>query len=94
MFTTWLQARTPERMLGRMMSLLTFASVGLIPISIALSGALIKMNANALFLGAGALLVLTVIISARNPEARTMGEGLPTENTIPANNSMRDMLHG
>ena len=94
MFTTWLQVRTPERMLGRMMSLLTFASVGLIPISTALSGALIEANTSALFLGAGSLLLLTVGIAALTPEARTMGVGLPTEITDNDSKSVWDLLHG
>ncbi len=94
MFTTWLQGRTPQRMLGRMMSLLTFSSVGLVPISTALSGALIGLNATVLFVGAGALLVLTVVIAAHNPEARTMGVGLPVENQTPAKKSLWEQLHG
>lgn len=94
MFTTWLQVRTPERMLGRMMSLLTFASVGLIPISTALSGALIEANATALFLGAGSLLLLTVGIAARTSEARTMGVGLSTEISDDDGKSVWDLLHG
>jgi hypothetical protein len=81
-------------MLGRMMSLLTFSSVGLVPISTALSGALIELDATALFVGAGALLVLTVVIAAHNPEARTMGVGLPTESKTPAKKSLWEQLHG
>ncbi len=93
MFTTWLQDRTPQRMLGRMMSLLTFASVGLIPISTALSGALIGLNATALFVGAGAFLVLTIAIAAHNPEARTMGMGLPEERQTTAKKSLLGQFH-
>ena len=37
-FFTWIQARTPQRIMGRMMSLIIFASVGLVPVSQALSG--------------------------------------------------------
>ena len=39
------------------------------------NGHLIELNATALFVGAGALLVLAVVIAAHNPEARTMGVG-------------------
>ncbi len=94
MFTTWLQNRTPLRMLGRMMSLLTFASVGLIPISTALSGALIELNSTGLFVGAGALMVLTVAIAAHNPETRSMGVGLKTENQPLAKKSLWEQYHG
>ena len=44
MFTTWLQARTPQKVMGRVMSLLMIASIGLSPISNAVSGALIKLS--------------------------------------------------
>ena len=37
-FFTWVQARTPQRLMGRMMSLIIFASVGLVPVSQALVG--------------------------------------------------------
>jgi len=94
MFTTWLQERTPQRILGRMMSLLTFSSVGLVPISTALSGALIGLSATALFVGAGALLLLTVVIAAHSPEARTMGVGLPEEEQTAAKKSLWEQLHG
>lgn len=93
MFTTWLQDRTPQRMLGRMMSLLTFAAIGLIPISTALSGVLIELNTTGLFVGAGALLVLTVIIAAHNPEVRTMGVGLPVENQTRVKKSLWGQFH-
>ncbi|MGB0385483.1 MAG: MFS transporter [Ardenticatenaceae bacterium] len=73
LFVTWLQARTPQAMQGRMMSLLLFASLGLVPISMALSGALIEMNANALFVGAGSLLTLTMLYFASNPAVQGMG---------------------
>lgn len=39
---TFLQRQTPKEMLGRMMSLIMLANVGLLPISQALSGALIN----------------------------------------------------
>ena len=42
LFVTWVQARTPPEMLGRMMGLLMFAAVGLIPVSNAVAGALIQ----------------------------------------------------
>lgn len=73
LIVTWLQTRTPPMMLGRMMSLLMFASIGLAPISMALSGAVLKINMNALFMGAGMLLIAVVIWSAFNSTVRTIG---------------------
>ncbi|MEJ2750987.1 MAG: hypothetical protein P8183_24225, partial [Anaerolineae bacterium] len=41
---TSIQSRTPKTMLGRIMSLLTLSSIGLVPVSQALSGAVIALN--------------------------------------------------
>jgi MFS family permease len=81
LFITWLQRRTEEAMLGRMMSLLMLASVGLQPISSFLTGALIGFNAQALFMAAGGLMVLLVFFFMLNPAVRAMEEtpaGAPT----------------
>lgn len=37
-FTTWLQMRVERAMLGRVMSVLMFSAVGLVPVSYAISG--------------------------------------------------------
>ena len=73
LFITWLQSRTPQHMLGRIMSLLMFASVGLLPLSMAAAGALIKIHATGLLVVAGSLLVVMVIAAAFNPAMRQMG---------------------
>jgi hypothetical protein len=39
---TWMQTNTPKDMLGRMMSMVMLAGNGLVPISQAISGAVIK----------------------------------------------------
>ena len=72
-FITWLQRRTPPQMLGRVMSLLMFASVGLQPVSMTLGGALVDLNATALFVGAGVLLTALVLAMGANPALRGMG---------------------
>ena len=72
LFITWLQQRTPDTMLGRVMSLLMFASLGLSPLSNALAGALIEWNATALFIGAGIALTLVCLLASLNPQTRNM----------------------
>ncbi len=80
MFITWLQLRTPEAMLGRMMSLLMFASVGLAPVATAVTGALLDLNLTGVFLGAGILLMGIVLIALTNPTVRAMSsEPVPLE---------------
>jgi len=54
----WLQARTPEAMRGRVMSLLLLGAISLAPISLAISGAIIDFGAASLmFTVAGAIVV-------------------------------------
>jgi hypothetical protein len=66
-FITFLQRRAPEEMLGRLMSLVMFASVGLIPISQAISGMLIKFNFTVLFVSAGILMIVLAVWTAMSP---------------------------
>lgn len=49
-----------------------FASVGLVPLSMAVAGALIQVNAPWLLVGSGMLLVATVALSMSNPALRSM----------------------
>lgn len=71
-FTTWLQERAPETMLGRVMSLLMFASTGLLPISTAASGALLDLNMAWVFGAAGVTMTALVLLSMLNPTVRSM----------------------
>lgn len=71
---TWMQTRTPKVMLGRMMSLLVFASNGLWPVSQAISGAISKWNLNLLFTLAGALVLLVTVWMASQPGFRIFSE--------------------
>ncbi len=72
-YNTWLQIRTPNVLLGRVLSTMIFASLGLVPISQALCGALIKLNMTGLFLGAGLCLTIVNFLVALRPEMRAMG---------------------
>jgi MFS family permease len=72
-FVSWLQRRTPRAMLGRIMSLVMFSAVGLVPVSAALSGALLSLDLTALFAGAGILLIVASVLGAMHPAIRAMG---------------------
>jgi MFS family permease len=74
LFITWLQRRTDEAMLGRMMSLLMFASVGLQPISYLITGAFIDLNPAGLFVISGGLMVIIILLFMLNPAVRAMEE--------------------
>lgn len=70
--TTWLQTRTPQRMLGRVMSLLMIASIGLSPFSNAVSGALIKLSLDWVFVGAGAMMTVLAVVAGLRREIAGM----------------------
>lgn len=73
---TWMQTNTPKDMLGRMMSMVMLAGNGLVPISQAISGAVIKWNLEALFVSAGALVVLVSLWAATQPDLKTFSESM------------------
>ncbi|MEW6225805.1 MAG: MFS transporter [Chloroflexota bacterium] len=60
---SWLQARVELDMLGRVMSLAMLMGFGITPLSIGLAGALIDADATALFVGAGGLVLATVVLA-------------------------------
>lgn len=71
-FFTWLQSRTPQMMLGRIMGLLMFVSIGLAPVSMTIAGVLMALHATLLFVVCGTLLALIVGLSTLNPAVRSM----------------------
>ncbi len=73
---TWIQTRTPQEMLGRIMALLMFSSTGLAPISQAISGILSKWSLTMLFAIPGALILLLTIWMASHPDLKGFSESL------------------
>jgi predicted MFS family arabinose efflux permease len=67
---TWLQQKVAPEMTGRVMSLVMFAAVGLNPISTALAGALIGLNATVLLVCAGLLMTTFTLSAAFSPAVR------------------------
>ena len=64
LFMSWLQQRVPTALLGRTMSLLIFASIGLLPV---------KLDISAMFLGAGFLICVVVARAWLVPAVRDFG---------------------
>jgi MFS family permease len=71
---TRVQQSTPRDMLGRVMSMMMLASMGLIPLSQAISGTVAAWNLTALFALAGGLLVVVAIWMAFNPSLKTLSD--------------------
>ena len=64
----WFQQRIDRAMLGRVMSVLMFASLGLMPLSLAAAGVAIQWSLQGMFISAGALvLVVTCIAALQRP---------------------------
>ena len=69
---TWIQQRTPREMLGRIMGMLMLATIGLVPLSQALSGAVIRWNLTGLFVLGGGLVLLTALWVAFQPAFKAL----------------------
>jgi MFS family permease len=72
-FFTWLQKHIPQELMGRVMSLLIFSSVGLTPVSNALAGAILEVDLNVLFMGGGLLMAALSVFAISLPAVRQMG---------------------
>ncbi|MGE5361337.1 MAG: hypothetical protein ACM3NQ_20155 [Bacteroidales bacterium] len=68
--TAWMQERVDVAYLGRVMSLLMFAAVGLMPLSLFVSGVVSQSHVGALFVAAGVLVVLTGVASLMSKATR------------------------
>lgn len=79
---TWLQMRIPPAMLGRMMSLIMFSSIGLAPVATAVAGAIIKIDLPGLFIGSGTLLLLVILFATINPAVRAMPPNPTSEDAV------------
>jgi MFS family permease len=69
-FSSWMQMRVERALLGRVMSVLMFAAVGLVPVSLALSGMLANWSLSGLFIAAGALLAVASVACLSGKAAR------------------------
>jgi MFS family permease len=66
----WFQQRVDRAMLGRVMSVLMFASLGLMPLSLAAAGVAVQWSLRGMFAGAGALVLLVTCIAALQRSVR------------------------
>ncbi len=73
---TGLQRNTPQEFLGRVMSIVIFANMVLMPFSQAIAGALLSWNVQLLFLGAAALMMGTAIYIYSAGDQYQIGEQL------------------
>ena len=92
-YITWIQRRIPRNLMGRVMSLMMFGSVALVPLSMAVSGALVKISIDAVLMGGGLGMAALAILGLLAPSVRrmglepTLGEDEPTDERAPLTTS-------
>ena len=69
---SWLQRRTDPAMQGRVMSLVMLASMGLLPVSYAASGAIADVNPTLLFVLAGGMILLCAVGTTASRTVRSL----------------------
>jgi len=80
---TGLQRSTPKEMLGRMMSMVLLANFIMIPISQAITGAILRWNVVAVFIVAGGMLLALTVYMVVTQAASMLGARLAGEEGIP-----------
>jgi len=68
----WFQQRVDRQMLGRVMSVIMFAAVGLAPISLAIAGIAVTWNVAGMFTGAALLMLLVTTLAALHEPVRAI----------------------
>lgn len=73
-FMTFLQQSTPESQMGRVMSIMMFMSVGLIPVASVVLGAAFEWNLEIALMTASAILTISSLVMALHPDSRKVPE--------------------
>jgi hypothetical protein len=71
-FSSWVQTRVNPALMGRVMSVLLFSGIGMIPISYAIAGVLAQWNLRGLFVIAGTVLVGFAAIGLSRRQVRAI----------------------
>jgi hypothetical protein len=66
----WFQQRVERAVLGRVMSVLMFSSIGLMPFSLAIAGFAIKASLAGMFVVAGSMVLLVTLLAAAHRPVR------------------------
>ncbi|PCI64219.1 MAG: MFS transporter [Kordiimonadales bacterium] len=74
-FTTWVQKKTPEKLLGRVMSIFTFMSVGLVPVAAIALGSAFEWNLELTLIIVSGILVVSCLIAALHKDAEYRNDG-------------------
>lgn len=81
-FTTWIQKKTPDALLGRVMSIFMFLAVGLVPVAAALQGLAFEWNLELSMLIISGIIMVSCLIAALHPDAVYTGQKSPEDETF------------
>jgi len=66
----WIQGHVDHALMGRVMSVIMFAAVGLMPVSLALAGLVAERHVTGMFAVSGVLMMLTALVAGLSPATR------------------------
>ena len=72
-YITWIQRRVPQALMGRVMSLMMFGSMALVPVSMFVAGALVKVSLDGLLIVAGVGMSVLALSGLLSASVRHMG---------------------
>lgn len=72
LFLVWLQNITPEALLGRVMGLFMFMTIGLLPVANILMGMVAEMNIELSLLAISAIMVIICLFAAFHPDGKRL----------------------
>jgi hypothetical protein len=72
-YITWIQRRIPRNLMGRVMSVLMFSSMALVPVSMAVSGALVQISLNGVLIAGGLGMTVLALFGLLSASVRRMG---------------------
>lgn len=82
-YMTWAQRRIPRHLMGRVMSLMMFSSLALVPISMAISGAVVSISLEGMFVVGGIGMTLLALSGLLSASVRRSGLEPPLEEEEP-----------
>lgn len=74
---SWLQRRTPRHLLGRVLAVVLFSTIGLSPLSQILMGYLLDLNLQATMIGVGGLVLILLFVTGANRKMWSLEDKAP-----------------
>jgi MFS family permease len=69
---SWIQTKVDRAVMGRVMSVLMFSAIGLLPMSLGIAGAVAQLHLATMFVAAGSMVMLATVVAACTPAVRAI----------------------